>query len=295
MFSQNHSYFTPAGEILLRSQPNTSPDAAKTMLFGLREPLVKQVCKIKNNIVIFFEMTYSKNMKVLLYGKNAENISSLLPKFGLAEVKENPEVIVCYGGDGTYLLAEAGYPGIPKVMIRDSKICKKCVNLPIEEILKRLADGHFIENSVIKLDAIYAGKKYTVVNDVVIAHTTPTSAIRYKIYINSIPYIDGREIVGDGIVVATPFGSGAYYRSITDGVFSVGIGLAFNNSTEQVDHIILKETDEIRFELTRGQAVLALPGHEPDKISAGDSVVIKTSKERGKILTFGEEFSYWAN
>jgi NAD+ kinase len=234
-------------------------------------------------------------MNILLYGKNAGHLSPLLPKFGLTEVKENPDVVISYGGDGTYLLSEVGYPGVPKVMIRDSKICKKCVNLPIEETLKRLSGGQYIENKLIKLEANYGDKKYTVVNDVVVAHTTPTSAIRYKIYINNIPYIDGREIVGDGIVVASPFGSGAYYRSITDGVFSVGIGLAFNNSTEQVDHIVLRESDEIRFELTRGHAVLAIPGHEPERIAEGDSLTIKTSKEMGKVLTFGEEFSYWAN
>ena len=234
-------------------------------------------------------------MNLLLYGKNASSLSGLLSRFGLNEVKKDPDVIISYGGDGTYLLSEVQFPGIPKVMIRDSKICKKCVNLPTEEILERLSRGKFIENSLIKLEASYRGEKYLVVNDVIISHAIPTAAVRYKIYINNIPYIDGREIIGDGIVAATPFGSGAYYRSITDGVFSVGIGLAFNNSTEQIDHIILKETDEIRFEMTRGRAVLAVPGHEPEKIVEGSSVIIKKAEVMGKVLTFGEEFSYWAH
>ncbi len=234
-------------------------------------------------------------MKVLLYGNNASGLSPLLTGFGLVEVKENPDIVVSYGGDGTYLLSEVAYPGIPKVMIRDSKVCKKCINLSTEEIFRRLFENRFIENNLIKLDAIYKDRRYTVVNDIIISHIIPSVAIRYKIHINGITYVDGREIIGDGIVVATPFGSGAYYRSITDGVFSVGIGLAFNNSTEQVDHIILKETDEIRFELTRGHAVLAIPGHELEKIEEGESLTIKRSGEVGKILTFGEEFSYWAN
>ncbi len=234
-------------------------------------------------------------MRVLLYGKNAANLSHLLPRFGLVEVKSDPEVVISYGGDGTYLLSEVEYPGIPKVMIRDSKICKKCINLPIEETLKRLSEGKYIDNSLIKIEASYKGKQYTVTNDIIVANAIPTAAVRHKIYINDVPYIDGREIISSGIVVATPFGSGAYYRSITHGVFSVGIGLAFNNSTEQVDHIILKETDEIRFELTRGHAVLAIPGHEMEKIDEGDSVIIKRAESRGSVLTFGEEFAYWAN
>lgn len=234
-------------------------------------------------------------MKVLLYGKNAGNLSAMLPKFGFAEVNADPDIVISYGGDGTFLLAEVEFPSVPKVMIRDSKVCKKCVGLSTEEALKRLSDGKYVENKIIKLEAIYGEKKYVVVNDIIIAHSVPTVAIRYKIYINDIPYIDGREIIGDGIVAATPFGSGAYYRSITDGVFSVGIGLAFNNSTEQVDHIVIRETDVVRFELTRGQAVLAVPGHPLEKINEGSSVTIRTSSEVGRILTFGEEFRYWAH
>ena len=235
------------------------------------------------------------HMNILLYGKNADDLSPLLGRFGLTQVTSTPDVVISYGGDGTYLLSEKEFPGVPKVMIRDSKICKKCVNLPTEEVLKRLSVNNYVINDVIKLEAIYAGKKYLAVNDVIVAHSKPAAAIRYRIHINGVPYIDGKEIIGDGIVAATPFGSGAYYRSITDGVFSSGIGLAFNNSTEQVDHIIVRETDEIILDLTRGHAVLAIPGYESQKIEEGSSLVIKKSDESGKILTFGEEFRYWAH
>ncbi|MBI3631948.1 MAG: NAD(+)/NADH kinase [Candidatus Vogelbacteria bacterium] len=234
-------------------------------------------------------------MKILLYGKNSSQLSPLLLKFGLEEVVENPDVVISFGGDGTYLLSERDFPGVPKVMIRDSKICKKCVNLPTEEVLKRLYLRQYVENDIIKLEAEYAAKKYIAVNDVTLARNIPTAAIRYRVRINDISYLDGQEIVGDGLVVATPFGSGAYYRSITDGVFSVGLGLAFNNSTEQVDHIIIRESDKVIFELSRGSAVLAVPGYEPYKIVEGSSVAIRKSDESGKILTFGEEFRYWAH
>ncbi len=234
-------------------------------------------------------------MKVLLYGNNSGQLVDLLADFSLELVSSSPDVIISYGGDGTFIMSERDFPGIPKVMIRDSKICKKCTNLPIEETLERLSKNDFIENTVIKLETTFKGKRYVSINDVIISHANPAAAIRYNILINDIPYLNGKEIIGDGIVLATPFGSGAYYRSITDGVFSVGIGLAFNNSTEQTDHIIIKETDEIRFVLTRGEAILASPAYEPQKINEGDEIHIKASEDTGKILTFGEEFKYWAH
>lgn len=42
-------------------------------------------------------------------------------------------------------------------------------------------------------------------------------------------------LIGDGVLVATPFGSTGYYRSITGGTFSSGLGVAFNNVHTPMD------------------------------------------------------------
>ena len=64
--SQNQSYFTPAGEILLRSQPNTPPAAAETMLFGFRELLVRQVCKVGRALPL--DPSFSYTLRPALFG-----------------------------------------------------------------------------------------------------------------------------------------------------------------------------------------------------------------------------------
>ena len=40
---------------------------------------------------------------------------------------EHPEMVICYGGDGTLLFGEREYPGIPKILVRNSKVCFLCV------------------------------------------------------------------------------------------------------------------------------------------------------------------------
>jgi len=40
---------------------------------------------------------------------------------------------------------------------------------------------------------------------------------------------EAEKVIGDGLLVATPFGSSGYYRSISGGVFETGLGVAFNN------------------------------------------------------------------
>jgi len=92
----------------------------------------------------------------------------------------------------------------------------------------------------------------------------PTSSLRCRVFVDDQEF--GHEIVGDGVVVATPFGSTAYYRSITRGIFHLGIGLAFNNSIEQVDHLVLGEDAHIRVRITRGPAVVVADNH-PEMIS----------------------------
>jgi NAD+ kinase len=86
-------------------------------------------------------------------------------------------------------------------------------------------------------------------------------------------------------VAATPFGSSAYYRSITHSLFQVGIGLAFNNSTEPVDHMVLREDSLIEVTILRGPAIVAVDNN-PERVSLleGDTFLVRKSSEPARIL-----------
>ena len=107
--------------------------------------------------------------------------------------------------------------------------------------------------------------------------------MRYKVWIDGELY--GREIVGDGVGLSTVHGSTAYYRSITHSIFRTGIGLAFSNSTEVVNHLVLPETSIVRVRILRGPCeVVADNSPEKIQVTAGDEIELKLSTEKTPIL-----------
>ena len=222
-------------------------------------------------------------MKVIVVGQNADVIIPAVKKAGFTIVEKKPDFIVSYGGDGTLMIAEHLYPGIPKIILKGSLICKLCPPFSNEEILKRTRAGKYEIEKAWKLEARANGTTLTGLNDIVVHNTDMRHAMRYTVFVDEVQM--GHGIIGDGVVLATPFGSSGYYRSITDSIFETGIGLAFNNSTEQADHIVLKENRTVAIHITRGPAVVYADNQEESlSLNAGERVVIRKSTQFAKIV-----------
>ena len=223
-------------------------------------------------------------VNVAIFGTNKSTIETLVKEAGFTITERNPEIVLSFGGDGTLMRSEVAFPGVPKVALRDSSICKKCSALPNEEILKQLAKGEYTKETLFKLEARAKGKELVGLNDIIVHNKDPRHGIRYHLSVNRRDI--GHEIVGDGIVVATPFGSTGYFRSITDSFFEIGIGIAFNNSTERFDHMLVGEESIIEMSITRGPAVVYADNHEDSiELLPGDKVTIQKSSHLAVILT----------
>lgn len=213
----------------------------------------------------------------MLFGKAAKNIASLIKSLGFEIVSKDPEVIITYGGDGTLLSSEREYPGIPKLPIRNDSICKKCSDHKTETVLKKLLKHSLKLKECQKLETSFAGGAFFALNDFVIRNSDPTHTIRFR--------VNGEKLlIGDGIVISTPFGSTGYFKSITDQTFDSGFGVAFNNTTEKTDPLFLKDGDSITFKLIRGKATLSFDNSlDIFIIDEGSELVFKLSSQVAKI------------
>lgn len=221
-------------------------------------------------------------MKVQIFGSGPRVLKSLLMRAGIS-IGANPDAVITYGGDGTLLEAERRYPGIPKLRTGISPTCQKCRGESARLLLEKLKKESLRIKELIKLEARIGSKRMIAINDVVIHNAKITSALRYRVFLGDTLYAD--EVIGDGIVVATPFGSGGYYRSITDSTFTVGIGLAFNNSTRQVDHTVFDEDMLIKVEIIRGPALLGVDNTAGFiTVPTGKIVVVKKAKEKARVF-----------
>jgi len=211
-------------------------------------------------------------MKLAFVSKNRKN-----------QLVENPDAVICQGGDGTLLLAERLYPGIPKILVTDSPTCQKGVEIYLEKAKEKILNQEFEIIEHPKLECTVNQKqKLVCFNDFIIRNDFPTHAIRFDLEVNEKKYLN---LIGDGLVIATPFGSTAYYNSITRKPFAKGIGIAFNNLTKHQDHLVLDENSVIKIKLNRKTAHLVADNNPQFiQIKENDVLEIKKAQETVKLI-----------
>jgi len=223
-------------------------------------------------------------MKIGLFSKTEikPELKEEVEKFGFQYSERKPDILISIGGDGTYLRAERKWPGIPKLIVRNSSICIKCETDDLEKALKKLKIGSYKIKENIKLETNIKRRKIKCVNEFCVRNRYATTALRFYVWISG---DRTEEIIGDGVIFATPFGSTAYYKSVGGKEFKEGIGIGFNNPTVRMKDLVINEDSKIKFKVNRGDAVFNADNN-PRIVSLenGEVIQIKKSKEVARIV-----------
>ena len=227
-------------------------------------------------------------MKAVVVSASPEDIAPLLGKYEFEIIQEGtPDIVVSYGGDGSLLVAEREFKGIPKFPIRDTQTSPLCKKHSHESLIKDFLGGRLQKSNMMKLSAAFRGNEVLALNDIFLHNYNKVSAIRYQIAIDGDVY--AKEAASDALGIATPHGSTAYFRNITGTVFRVGIGIAFSNSREREDHVIVSEDSKICIKILRGPAML-VADNSPDVISVdtGDEIIVCKSSQDATVYGLKE-------
>ena len=95
--------------------------------------------------------------------------------------------------------------------------------------------------------------------------------------------VDGKnynELIGDGVIIATPFGSTAYYKATGGKSFEKGIGISFNNlHNRNAKSFVVLEDSVVKMTVNRGPALLLADNNEKCiELESGDTMTVRKSE-----------------
>jgi NAD+ kinase len=231
-------------------------------------------------------MAPKKLERVLVVSRqDTSRIEGVLAAEGFKVVEGNPDFIICYGGDGTVLFSERRYPEVPKLIIKTSPACRK-FDYTLDElknVLSKIREGNYCLHEKMKLETEAKGKRLVGLNEIQIHPKLPIHAVRFSLSVDGKDYED---LVGDGVIVATPFGSTGYYKATGGKRFSNGIGISFNNlHNSNVGSIVVPEDSTVKLTVSRGPAWLLADNNENlIELLAEDTVTIRKSESTANFI-----------
>lgn len=217
--------------------------------------------------------------------QDTSKIKGILVAEGFKVVEGNPDFIVCYGGDGTVLFSERKFPAVPKLIIKTSRVCRK-YDYTLDElrnILSEIREGNYCLHQKMKLETESKGKKLVGLNEIQIHLKLPIYAVRFCLSVDGKEY---EELIGDGVIVATPFGSTAYYKATGGQRFAKGIGIAFNNlHNSSIESFVVPDESTVKLTISRGPAWLLADNNEDlIELRAEDAITITKSESTANFI-----------
>lgn len=227
----------------------------------------------------------SKDLGNFLLSRNVKvQYGGLVPANEHRISKEQADLILVVGGDGTIMRVLQRVEGVPLLGVKFGALGFLCETVPeeAESILEKILSGNYYLEYRTRLSVQFKDKGFPdVLNEVVIASSKPSRIISMIISKDGTPIYKGK---ADGVIVSTTTGSTAYALSaggaIIDPMLDAMEVVPICPLSTAVRPFVLpiSSTVEVRLMKNGSQGTLILDGAEASQVEYECPVLIERSR-----------------
>jgi NAD+ kinase len=222
--------------------------------------------------------------------------------FEVVEEYDPSVTIITIGGDGTILYAARNYADPTILPVRAGTSKGNRAAFDVDRLLEKLTSledgrGKLVSRAFQTLTAFKEGEElrggFRALNEISLHHQSPVLATTFATRIDDGGTVrEFPELIGDGVLVATPFGSTGYFRAITNQTFTEGFGIAFNNiHTPRDMPEMLRCSEEAVVELevlttkrSSGAVLTRDDDDDPYQLAAGETITVRAGDRTVDLL-----------
>ncbi len=222
----------------------------------------------------------------------------------ICEEYDPSAVIVTIGGDGTILYAARTYPDPRILPVRAGTSKGNRAAFDVDQLvdkLQALEDGHAELHSrqfstlTAERNGVELAGGFQALNEISLHHSSPVLAATFAVRIEDDTIREFPELIGDGVLVATPFGSTGYFTAITGETFRDGFGVAFNNihtPAETPEMVLCSESVVVEVELlstkrSSGAVLTRDDDDTPYELNEEEPITIRAGNRTVELLDIG--------
>lgn len=219
----------------------------------------------------------------------------------VVEAYDPSAIIITIGGDGTILYAARNHADPTILPVRAGTSKGNRAAFDVEELVEKVialedGDATLSTQTFRTLTARKDGSElrggFRALNEISLHHKSPVLAATFATRVADETVREFPELIGDGVLVATPFGSTGYFRAITGQTFTEGFGIAFNNihtPQETPEMLCCGEDVVVEVELLTAKrssgAVLTRDDDDaPYELSEGEQITISAGDRTVELL-----------
>jgi NAD+ kinase len=252
-----------------------------------------------------------ERLRIGIEGRDAQSVRyarNVLKKYDI-ELSSNPEMILTIGGDGAVYFKKSNKPILPirisdRIKSGDSSLgfLADHTSDELEDVCSMLQDRRFQVKEYFML-GLYLNRRHltNAVNDVYANTKDPRKAMRFDVLSDGCRLFEAERLLGDGVIVATAFGSSGYNESAGGWLVNPGndeFVVTLNNpigiSKKKQRSMIVGSDAVLKIEIYRPEKVwLCSDGLDLYTAKKSDNIVVRKSKDNFKLVKIPSMEESW--